>query len=188
MRALHKCHRGLLWRVFLAWLSNAPLMHCRRIKEHASSVFGGWGWKRRFADDIFGMVMHIVGGIHCWWVDTLLNRVLLVGIASIALGPASTVAPARALPGLAYRASSWTCSNLGASLPQLQAHSIDQKVAHPSTFLFQFLSFYGSTKYVGPYLLPPIPTLHYCKIILGMRFALWINERGKPAVSYRLTK
>jgi hypothetical protein len=31
----------LLWRFSLAWLSNAPLMHYRRIKEHASSVFGG---------------------------------------------------------------------------------------------------------------------------------------------------
>jgi hypothetical protein len=43
------------------------LSHCRKIKELAFSVFGGWGWKRKLADGIFGVDDAIMGGIECYW-------------------------------------------------------------------------------------------------------------------------
>jgi hypothetical protein len=51
--------RASFYRVFLN--------HCRRIKELVFSVFGGWGWKRRLADGIFGVDDTIMGGIECYW-------------------------------------------------------------------------------------------------------------------------
>jgi hypothetical protein len=75
-------------------------MHYRRIKEHALSIFGGWGWKKRFTDRIFRVVC-TVGG----W-----NTVLVVGQLALAPGTISIVHTASALRGQAHRAISWRCS------------------------------------------------------------------------------
>ena len=39
------------------------LKHYKIIKEFAFSIFGGWGWKKRFANGIFGVDNAIMGGI-----------------------------------------------------------------------------------------------------------------------------
>jgi hypothetical protein len=54
------------WEWGCSW--HGSLNHCRRIKELIFSVFGGWGWKKRLANGIFGVDDAILDSIQwCKW-------------------------------------------------------------------------------------------------------------------------
>jgi hypothetical protein len=94
------CFGGSLW--------GGSLMHCRRIKE--ACIFCIW-WVRLKKEICWWYLWSVWCTLWMAYIVNGWNRMLLVGLLPLALGPASIVATARALRGQACRANLWPCSN-----------------------------------------------------------------------------